>query len=202
MDPNEWGDILAGVFSPLAFLWFLYTALAQRAELRLQHAELQNNTRAQDAQEEQMQRQANALDAQVQRLRAAADAQYQPILVLTTSASGGPGRTMIHLRNHGAPILDACVLENGTIAASFTPEGRIAATVRGSVLPHWPSGISVQIVLDDAARAVDGDEQDRIFEVRMTRLDLGIYVHRYYYMSVEQRVVLESVRGELSVPRT
>ena len=34
MDPNEWGDFLAGFFAPLAFFWFVIAFLQQGAELR------------------------------------------------------------------------------------------------------------------------------------------------------------------------
>lgn len=37
---NELGDFLAGVFSPLAFLWFVLTLFVQHSELATQNAEL------------------------------------------------------------------------------------------------------------------------------------------------------------------
>ncbi|MCP1559353.1 UNVERIFIED_ORG: hypothetical protein M2438_003447 [Methylobacterium sp. SuP10 SLI 274] len=37
---NEIGDIAAGIFAPLAFLWLFIATQLQRKELRLQHAEL------------------------------------------------------------------------------------------------------------------------------------------------------------------
>lgn len=37
---NELGDFLAGLFTPLAFLWLVYGYLLQSEELRLQHKEL------------------------------------------------------------------------------------------------------------------------------------------------------------------
>ena len=36
MTPDQWGDVLAGIFSPLAFLWLVYASLSQRTELSLQ----------------------------------------------------------------------------------------------------------------------------------------------------------------------
>ncbi len=38
--PNEFGDFLAGVFAPLAFIWIIVAYLQQASELRLQVAEL------------------------------------------------------------------------------------------------------------------------------------------------------------------
>lgn len=38
--PNEWGDLLAGVFAPIAFIWLVATVWIQSDELRLQREEL------------------------------------------------------------------------------------------------------------------------------------------------------------------
>lgn len=38
--PNEFGDLLAGAFSPVAFAWFVYAVFMQREELELQRQEL------------------------------------------------------------------------------------------------------------------------------------------------------------------
>ncbi|MCA3623039.1 MAG: hypothetical protein IOC52_02555 [Methylobacterium sp.] len=40
LKPNEFGDLLAGAFSPLAFAWFVYAVFMQRQELELQRNEL------------------------------------------------------------------------------------------------------------------------------------------------------------------
>ena len=40
LKPNEFGDLLAGAFSPLAFAWFVYAVFMQREELELQRKEL------------------------------------------------------------------------------------------------------------------------------------------------------------------
>lgn len=40
LKPNEFGDLLAGAFSPLAFAWFVYAVFMQRQELELQRLEL------------------------------------------------------------------------------------------------------------------------------------------------------------------
>ena len=43
---NEWGDLLAGTFAPVAFFWFILAYLQQGQELR-------ENTKALEAQKEQ-----------------------------------------------------------------------------------------------------------------------------------------------------
>jgi hypothetical protein len=65
LDPHEWGDVLAGVFSPLAFLWLVYASLSQRAELELQRGELSLNNESQRDQFEAMTVQADAMKEQV-----------------------------------------------------------------------------------------------------------------------------------------
>lgn len=73
---NEWGDALAGVFSPLAFLWLLYASLSQRTELELQRSELERNNEAQIRQYEAMAAQARAAEQQTRLLaQQARDAQ-------------------------------------------------------------------------------------------------------------------------------
>lgn len=103
--PNEWGDVLAGVFSPLAFLWLIYASLSQRAELALQRAELTQNNATQDAQREEMRKQVEALSAQAKLLEAQAVAAFDPIFVIDTVYSGSGGR-MVEIINHGCDVVE------------------------------------------------------------------------------------------------
>lgn len=64
IDPNEWGDVLSGIFSPVAFLWLVYASLSQRTELELQRNELAANNEAQLAQYRAMESQSDALRLQ------------------------------------------------------------------------------------------------------------------------------------------
>lgn len=54
IDPNEWGDVLAGVFSPLAFWWLLYASLSQRTQLAIQQKEIFHTINSQLRAEEQL----------------------------------------------------------------------------------------------------------------------------------------------------
>ena len=45
LKPNEFGDVLAGTFAPLAAAWFVYAVSMQREELRLQRIEMKNQIR-------------------------------------------------------------------------------------------------------------------------------------------------------------
>lgn len=193
MTPNEWGDVAAGVFSPLAFLWFLYTALAQRAELRLQHEELRQNTAAQRDQEQQMQRQADALHAQTERLRAQAAAQYAPILVLRTSAAAGNnGDVMLQITNYGERILDV------TSDQSRIFETNGEAPARSNRIPHWPRNVDFRFVIGPAAAPPAGPAEDRVFEITLTRLDLQTFRHSYRYINADQRIELLGVEPRAS----
>lgn len=53
---NEQGDVLAGVFSPLAFWWLLYASLSQRTQLSIQRREIKNAIDARIREEEQLRR--------------------------------------------------------------------------------------------------------------------------------------------------
>lgn len=70
LGPSQVGDLAAGLFSPLAFLWLLYAALAQRSELQLQRQELRENNLTQQLQQQELHRQANALAAQTDHILA------------------------------------------------------------------------------------------------------------------------------------
>lgn len=54
VDPNAFGDFLAGAFAPLAFLWLALTVWLQSRELRLQRRELQQNGEALRLQAEEL----------------------------------------------------------------------------------------------------------------------------------------------------
>ena len=53
---NEMGDVLAGVFAPLAFFWLFVATSLQRRELRLQRIELANTRAVMDEQRHELKR--------------------------------------------------------------------------------------------------------------------------------------------------
>ncbi|EOV6284670.1 hypothetical protein ACOQ0N_004605 [Vibrio parahaemolyticus] len=61
MSLNEWGDFLAGVTAPIAFLWLIIGYMLQRKELNL-------NTSALTASRDEIERQANELIKQTEYL--------------------------------------------------------------------------------------------------------------------------------------
>ncbi len=66
---NEWGDFLAGVFAPIAFLWLVATVWIQSDELRLQREEMVASRGVLDAQAKEAKQQATYLGEQTALLR-------------------------------------------------------------------------------------------------------------------------------------
>lgn len=94
MKPNEWGDFLAGLTAPLAFLWLILGYLQQGDELRIsnealliQAKELQNSVEQQRAlvevTREQVQAERDALKEEIRTRRNAA----KPIFAITRTQS-------------------------------------------------------------------------------------------------------------------
>ena len=62
---NELGDLLAGMFAPLAFLWMVITILIQGKELRLQREELSMQRQELANSSAQLERQSNVMERQL-----------------------------------------------------------------------------------------------------------------------------------------
>ncbi|MCP2132960.1 hypothetical protein [Agrobacterium tumefaciens] len=69
LKPNEWGDLLAGIFAPIAFLWLVATVWIQSDELRLQREEMRESRNSLDAQVKESEQQARHLGEQTSLLR-------------------------------------------------------------------------------------------------------------------------------------
>lgn len=192
INPDSWGDFLSGVFSPLAFLWLLYAALAQRAELQLQRKEIREGNKTQKQQQAQLERQANALDAQVMRIKAQASAQFQPVFVLDTS-SGHDAGAQIHIKNLGSSVLDVLGLDGVDAQSVINPSGGLHCHVRGGVWAYWERGYSLIFFIPNAVIEASGGMEGLIFSVQFTRLDLEKFVFKIRLLMSEQRIVLDSV---------
>jgi hypothetical protein len=126
MDPNEFGDLLAGVFSPLAFLWLVLGFLQQGQELRasvraleLQGEELRNSV---EQQRELVAVTREELEFQNERLRSEdeeRDRASQPILEVSPTGSAGSDQPRMRsysfrVINYGKAAADLRVtLEDG-----------------------------------------------------------------------------------------
>lgn len=123
MSPNEFGDLLAGIFSPLAFLWLVLGFLQQGQELRasvealrLQGEELRASVEQQrqlvEATREQLKFDSEMLAAQREEL----DRTSQPIFDLQCNGSVGSGGDgsrsyTFLLANTGRPATDVRVIK-------------------------------------------------------------------------------------------
>lgn len=194
---NEWGDFLSGMFSPLAFLWLLYAALAQKEELKLQRNEIKENNETQKKQQEQLERQANALDAQVARLEAQATAAFQPVFYLDTSADAG-GRLQLHLKNLGASVLDVSGVDGVEIQSLIRPSGGWHANLRGGVCAYWEKDWTIVVLLPADPVGTANITNEQRFRIQVTRLDLVRLVFSMRYISAEQRVVVEVIERQVT----
>lgn len=186
--PDQWGNVLAGIFSPLAFLWLIYASLSQRTELSLQRYELQENNTTQQLQQEQMSRQADALLAQVEALQKQANATYEPIFVLTrwAGADGGPAlATILNVGN------DALNVESVNGQALESIDG---TAILGTTLSQWRRGSEVVFSLDDT----DGREDYMKLALTMQRLDLERLTLEFSVCISTERLVF--VRREPPLP--
>jgi hypothetical protein len=73
LDPNAIGDILAGVFAPLAFLWLVVAVLLQSKALQNQQKELQNQQKEMDIHRQAADEQTKALKVQIDNMKKQTD---------------------------------------------------------------------------------------------------------------------------------
>lgn len=185
LSPHEWGDVLAGVFSPLAFLWLIYASLSQRAELELQREELSRNNETQEQQQLQMRRQADALEAQIARIEAQSFAAYQPVLVGSSGQTTGLALTDYRLHNVGAAILDV-ELQGGAIAdRMYTGLEFPGRSIGSSYIGYWPKDHTVVV---SVAKAEDAG--DFLFRIHFQRSDSLRYTNAYAISSDKRRLRL------------
>ncbi|WP_225590836.1 hypothetical protein [Pseudoxanthomonas sp. PXM03] len=195
ISPNEWGDVLAGVFSPLAFLWLIYASLSQRAELALQRSELAQNNQTQQDQQIAMDKQARALNAQLKRLEAQADATYEPILIVERTRHAAGTLHNVYIMNVGGTALNTSFSDNTSV--QFVVD--VVENVRGvvKVISHWHSGEKVVLQVD--SEHVHDDKLK--FTVNLRRLDSRSTTHTYELVENLGRLQLVSREyDELELP--
>jgi hypothetical protein len=192
LNADGWGDFLSGVFSPMAFLWLLYAALAQRAELQLQRKEIREGNKTQRQQQEQLERQANSLDAQTSRLAGQANATFQPVLFLTTSAQVENG-VQIYIKNLGASVLDVIGIEKIIVQSVVRQDGGLLYNVRGSVVPYWEKDFSLICLIPKEWMGADENLEGMIFRIQITRLDLEKRVYSVKLLMNQQRLLMENI---------
>lgn len=180
--PSEWGDVLAGIFSPLAFLWLLYASLSQRDELELQREELRQNNETQREQQRAMEQQALALDAQVKRLEAEATARYDPLVVLMRLEKDGSRVFGMTLKNLGETVLNVMLLDGASPHAIGV--GAHNRKVKGTI-SHWQRDEPLYMHIPDTP-----DRGQFQFRIHMQRIDATGVTYTYIVLMKERRIHL------------
>jgi hypothetical protein len=176
LDLEDWsyvGTVVSAIMSPVAVLWVVRSFYVQKKEL----------ASAVKAAGEQ----AEALDAQRRRIDAQSDAAFEPILILSTSAGREDGAVGLHLKNHGAPILE---VKSPYVSALISPTGGHVANARGEILPLLDREYTAVLWVSADASLTEAPREDRVFVLQFKRLDLEVEQHRYHYINAEQRVAL------------
>jgi hypothetical protein len=114
VEANELGDLLAGVFSPLAFLWLIVGYFLQASELSLTRKELNRQTIALNDQVQATSR-AVELEAEYQRERKKnKDKMAAPILEYNGLSKGTQSRNpQLSIKNRGGSITSVNVKVSG-----------------------------------------------------------------------------------------
>ena len=125
MDPNEYGDFLAGLFAPLAFLWLVLGFFQQGKELRLQVKELANSVeQSRELVEVSRKQFLHDIERAEEEIKARRQAS-RPILRLVQDTSGVSGETeYYHFRliNSGPQCTNVEILDdsNATAKSGFS----------------------------------------------------------------------------------
>lgn len=162
---NEWGDVFAGFFAPLAFLWLVLGFIQQGTELRLssdalnlQAKELNDSVKQQ---QEMVRLAQQSYDAEVEmnlQRRAADAASFEPLFVFTQldtaihSLTGGL-RVPLSISNHGGTVTS---LRFDSDVVLPEPIDEIAGLARGAehdfylTVPDGLNGLNLTISYLDA----------------------------------------------------
>ncbi len=180
MTLNEWGDFLAGVSAPLAFIWLVIGYFQQGKELSL-------NTKALLTQEKELKRQAEATADLVKYYEQHADAaealtklniqehreiekeKVAPKFEFTSSAKNVKG---------GVDVIDYGIVNLGGRATNFEliPEGDFSVSINPSDDIRENEGGVIHIEIPQ--------ERDKIFFFRMKYIDeLGEIIEKRYEFS-------------------
>ena len=141
MDPNEFGDLMAGVFAPLAFLWLVLGFFQQGEELKasvraleLQGEELRNSVEQQRELVEVTRAQMNFEIDSLEEKKFTEERRAQPVLIPIApnhSWLDGSVRVVIGLRNAGPTATNAILIVDDHSAVEMPSLGtgdRIAYT--------------------------------------------------------------------------
>lgn len=161
LSANEWGDYLAGVFAPVAFLWLVVTAWIQSDELREQRRELQETRNVLTEQAKEAKRQAEYI-------------QQQTILLSEEAAS----------RRQEANSLSFFVLTNKyieyakeTAGMCFVRSGLFTAHLTMPPDSNYSEDRFIEFQLDHIRKTIDG--LDTTLEVTRPDIFERLYIYAY-----------------------
>lgn len=170
---NEWGDALAGFFSPLVFLWIVYAALAQKSELAMQRSELVGSRQAQIDQALQLTKQAEILEAQLKKVEARTLAEYGPVFFLKSMPGSVDKMISMRIGNIGCSIMDVEVVGGFNVGIFKSLEGLDGSErhvpLLDTVLPVWEKGSVLYWLVCPKFNFEDGRSIRFFFEY--TRMD-------------------------------
>ena len=184
LQPNEWGDVLAGVFSPLAFLWLIYASLSQRAELAMQREELSQNNETQDAQREEMRRQVDAMTAQAKLLEAQAAAMFDPLFIIRQITSVR-GSYAVTIENRGSDVVN--IYLTGEFQVRYYNGGSSGLDEVAKHVYFWEAGAGAILYFDmEQNFDIEGCETLPSVMIQYTRKD-GAMKRNVYHLSITKR---------------
>ncbi len=194
---NEWGDVFAGFFAPLAFLWLVLGFIQQGTELRLssralqiQAAELTQSVR-QQREMVRVAEQAHAAElAKLKREQKRELAELEPLFVF--SCPGPRGRTStggiwvpVNIRNAGGTVTNLEFVWEREFGAPM-PQERSALEKGDDFKFNVP---------------IEDDDQGFIFSIKFLDAGLRLGSHRFAGTVVRTSIVFEiSIRFERMAP--
>jgi len=183
MDLNEWGDFMAGMFAPLAFLWLVLgymqqgeelkqntEALLQQEEaLRLQVEELRQSVEQQRGLVEAANRQVDIDQAAVhQELRREAE-QLQPsweltrVVAVQTSDAGTVGKRL-DFTNNGANVTDVLAFSEEPVVVALNPPAYVINGHTFIIVLTYPAESEGGICFGISYKDVKGISQNMSFK--------------------------------------
>ncbi len=148
MKPADWGNFVAGVTAPAAFLWFILAYLQQGEELRLntralelqaqelshQVEETRNLVRQAELQAEASKELAEVTRQQAEKLESQEREAAQPIFQCGVGETTGADRTSVEFANLGGLAREVTVKFDDPIDATVTPVDYIGPNQGGVIL--------------------------------------------------------------------
>lgn len=182
-DANELGDFLAGVFSPLAFLWLIVGYFLQARELNLTRKELSSQTKALIAQSEAAFKSLELEEVSQQENQAHQDKLAAPIFQLISSFPYylNPNELEVIIENHGKGDLTL-------VSAKFYEHDEIR-------LKNWGVGESRRLLIDTGGALLEDHLEDCSYHLELTYTDMFSDQQKKRYLFRREGEVLEEIEG-------